>query len=881
MEKQYKYYAFISYKREDEEWAKWFQNELANYHLPSKLDEIENLPKEFRPVFRDVDELKAGNLPEQISQALETSMHLVVICSPRSAKSDWVNKEIYEFIEIGANKGVDNVKHVFPFIIEGIPHSGDEETECFPKALLELSKEEERIGGNVNEGGAVDEQSRERAFVKVLAGMLPDTISFDMLWDQYERDKIKKEREERERKEKLLSVQSRFLAEKVIDLIYAGDSYLARLLALEALPKDLDNPDRPYVGEAEAALREACASNVITIKNSLGDHYATISPNEKYILLYAKYVRAVMLWNLYDGALLWEYTEDSTWLSGAMFSPDSKRFITVGLHEIKIWDTELRILIRVLHIDGSIGKVSFSPDGHSLFICLSMSKTPPHHLYKVLVYDLQSEETISGFGEQAINPSSKICVSKNCIATSYGGQIHLWDTKDWHLIRILNGHNNYVFHMEFSADNKLLLSCTTDDVKLWDVETGKEVMSFDDDGISRVTFTPDEKCLLLSTFNGYIKNLNIENKEVVSEEQLNAKGVDMVGFSPLHNFMMLTWNNETQIYPTKPNNQDLVLAKHLKGVYKIEFSSDGQSMLSISDDCVNLWDWKRLKTIRSYAIKAIEKTPYGNNYRNLATFNPSGEVVAIVSGGDTKIDLYSTKDDKPLQSLVGHTHVIDCIKFSVDGNHLASVSIRDNSVFIWNIHTGIPMRLSIEKKEYCDAAFSPDGKRLAIVSLDGLVQVWDMPTMSKFYSFNGHSENTSSIEFSPDGKLLATTSRDETVKVWDATNGELVFVLEGHKEWVHSASFSPDGKYLVSTSNTVVKIWEMYSGRCVSSLFGRGREMFSARFNPDGRRVVYGSGDATIRIYEFVPLQELIDETTDRFKERSLDNNERRRYYLD
>ena len=103
MEKQYKYYAFISYKREDEEWAKWFQNELANYHLPSKLDEIENLPKEFRPVFRDVDELKAGNLPEQISQALETSMHLVVICSPRSAKSDWVNKEIYEFIEIGVN----------------------------------------------------------------------------------------------------------------------------------------------------------------------------------------------------------------------------------------------------------------------------------------------------------------------------------------------------------------------------------------------------------------------------------------------------------------------------------------------------------------------------------------------------------------------------------------------------------------------------------------------------------------------------------------------------------------------------------------------------------------------------------------------------------
>ena len=96
-----KYFAFISYKREDEEWAVWFHHELENYHLPATLNGRADLPSEFRPVFRDIDELKAGNLPEQIYNALATSAYLIVICSPNSARSKWVNKEIRDFIEIG------------------------------------------------------------------------------------------------------------------------------------------------------------------------------------------------------------------------------------------------------------------------------------------------------------------------------------------------------------------------------------------------------------------------------------------------------------------------------------------------------------------------------------------------------------------------------------------------------------------------------------------------------------------------------------------------------------------------------------------------------------------------------------------------------------
>ena len=206
-----KYFAFISYKREDEEWARWIQHELENYHLPVTLNGREDLPSKFRPVFRDVDELKAGNLPEQIYDALSNSTYLIVICSPNAAKSKWVNKEITDFINIGKTKGIDNVRNIFPFIISGDPHAKNHDKECFPQALLNLPDSKELIGGNVNENG------RDKAFVKVMAGMLPN-VAFDELWNRYEHDKAEKERREREEREKFLRIQSRLVGEKAINI---------------------------------------------------------------------------------------------------------------------------------------------------------------------------------------------------------------------------------------------------------------------------------------------------------------------------------------------------------------------------------------------------------------------------------------------------------------------------------------------------------------------------------------------------------------------------------------------------------------------------------------------------------------------------------------
>ena len=167
----YDYFAFISYSRKDEPWAKQLQKKMEQYRLPAILRKEEStLPKKIRPIFRDKTDLTTGQLQSALHKELDSSKKLIVICSPSSARSEWVNKEVQRFIDLG------RADDIIPFIVDGIPNSGDE-TECFPKAL-QLPEEDQILGVSVPELGKGD------AFLRVVAGLLE--IKFDQLKRRHE-----------------------------------------------------------------------------------------------------------------------------------------------------------------------------------------------------------------------------------------------------------------------------------------------------------------------------------------------------------------------------------------------------------------------------------------------------------------------------------------------------------------------------------------------------------------------------------------------------------------------------------------------------------------------------------------------------------------------
>ncbi|MFM9963051.1 MAG: protein kinase domain-containing protein [Planctomycetaceae bacterium] len=75
--------------------------------------------------------------------------------------------------------------------------------------------------------------------------------------------------------------------------------------------------------------------------------------------------------------------------------------------------------------------------------------------------------------------------------------------------------------------------------------------------------------------------------------------------------------------------------------------------------------------------------------------------------------------------------------------------------------------------------------------------------------------------------------------------------LNGHSEPVMSVSFSPDGKRIVSGSHDkTLKVWDAQTGELVLTLNGHSKFVFCVSFSPDGKRIVSGSLDKTLKVWD-------------------------------
>ena len=210
-----RYRAFLSYSHADEKWARWLMRRLEAYRVPRNLVGAPGrdgpIPAKLGQMFRDRDELpSAGDLSSTISAALAESSALVVICSPASARSRWVNAEIDAFRASGRGD------RIFSFIIDGDPASREPGVASFPPALIEP----ETPGGPEREPLAADARKagdgRDRAFLKLVAGLLG--VGFD--------DLAQREAQQRHRRMAYITMAS--LAGMAIAISLAVTAYIAR-----------------------------------------------------------------------------------------------------------------------------------------------------------------------------------------------------------------------------------------------------------------------------------------------------------------------------------------------------------------------------------------------------------------------------------------------------------------------------------------------------------------------------------------------------------------------------------------------------------------------------------------------------------------------------
>ncbi|HEX9046384.1 MAG TPA: TIR domain-containing protein, partial [Verrucomicrobiae bacterium] len=179
----FKYWAFLSYSQQDNGtqsgnapeagicWGDWLREALKSFSTPADFAghvnaRGENTPERIDPIFQDESEsADNGSFSAEVREALEQSRYLVVICSPRSAKSLHVNEAVRQFKQLGRGN------RILPMVIAGEPNASDgskpgvsADAECFVPAMLHP----------VNADGTLDTASWERGYIFADARFGPD-----------------------------------------------------------------------------------------------------------------------------------------------------------------------------------------------------------------------------------------------------------------------------------------------------------------------------------------------------------------------------------------------------------------------------------------------------------------------------------------------------------------------------------------------------------------------------------------------------------------------------------------------------------------------------------------------------------------------------------
>lgn len=128
------YDAFVSYSRDDKAFVERLIKRLERFAPPKVL----GLPARRLRVFVDTKDLVGTSYYEAVERALSGARKLIVICSPSSRRSPYVEDEIRRFLKVPGRTGQD----IIPILLEGIPNNEarspeEEANKAFPEVLYE------------------------------------------------------------------------------------------------------------------------------------------------------------------------------------------------------------------------------------------------------------------------------------------------------------------------------------------------------------------------------------------------------------------------------------------------------------------------------------------------------------------------------------------------------------------------------------------------------------------------------------------------------------------------------------------------------------------------------------------------------------------------
>lgn len=306
---------------------------------------------------------------------------------------------------------------------------------------------------------------------------------------------------------------------------------------------------------------------------------------------------------------------------------------------------------------------------------------------------------------------------------------------------------------------------------------------------------------------------------------------------------------------TQPSHENQVLAV---AVFK-----DGRVVSGSSDKTIKIWDANTGDLLRTLSdpllahLRGGRGASHAGSVLTVAVFQDGSN--RVVSGSyDNKVKIWDANNGELLQTLSGHEDIkgyVSAVSVFADGKKIVvGSSIDPHKYTLGNTDKSIKYRKGHDK---------------------GMVKIWsteswkELPTSSEMFG-----TGTCLVPF-PDGERVMSGSDDLAgqagrgvggkgiVKIWDANSGEELHTLSGHTGIITAGALFPDGERVLSGStDETIKIWNLKSGK-INTLSTDGQtalpgftsrpdahKVYAADVFTDGKRIVSGGMDGNIRIWK-------------------------------
>lgn len=584
-----------------------------------------------------------------------------------------------------------------------------------------------------------------------------------------------------------------------------------------------------------------------------------------------------------------------SWPVGSVaFSPDGKT-IASGSDDgiVRLWDaaTQRKIGDPLIGHNQGVTSVAFGPGGKTL-VSSSVDGT-------VRLWNVADRTQIGDAFSAHDGMISSVAYSPDGRTLVTGGQgesgaVRIWDVATHRQIGEPLGGQAHRAEVAFSPDGRTFATGVDDDLQLWDTSSRAPIgkaLTTAGYGISSVSFSGDGKTIAAADGDGTVRLWDTTTRAPVGKPfTASAGGVNSVAFNPDGTMFAAAYDDgSVQLWDiVRHIRMGAPFTGHTSSVWAVAFSPDGSTLASSSDDTtVRLWDVRTQRQIGTSVdtgeqlatalspngqILAVAGSDDAVRFWNVAarrqigdplvysdvtigpviSFNPDSAVLATASFANSGVKLWDVTAHRQIgKSLASHTGGILAIAFSPDGRNL--VSADESSVRIWNLamHRQIGKALDVRATS---VAFSPDGRTLATNTEDDTVVLWDAATHRRIGETPpSHTAQINAVTFSTDGTLFATASRDNTVRLWNvATRKQIGDPLTGHRSGVTSIAFSPNGKTLVTGSmDQTVRLWDVDTRQQIGGpLEGHSAKVTGVGFGPAGKTIASSSEDNTVRLWD-------------------------------